>query len=901
MESSMQEKTITSDPFYRRTWIIVLAAVAALFLLLLVVLPHGISYGLQRWLLANGGEAVQLDDVDFNVFTGRATVTNLNIAVDGQTRLVISSLGFDVDWMPLFSKHVTVKVLTFEDVDITIIQAPDGSLRIGGISLPVAEDKVEEVAAEPWGLGLEELKITNSSITYQSPELQLVTHIESLALSHLVTWMTDPAKLVVAATVNDAPVILDGRLPPLSDGFGFKGRLGVTSLHLHPFAAFAESAVTGLGGQFSMSSELDMLLSPEKSLTVSHVGVLGLGGLSLEQAGRQLGYAGLQWEGDVKLVTAVDGESLDLELQGALAGKELEITDTDFQLNYAGQQWQGAITVNMPAGDGDTRVSLQGKLTGDDLVVLVPAEELSLSHGRFLWEGNVAVGSGVSTTVTAGGSLQISKLGADVADGKVNLVGIDALTIENLGLLENGDMTVTGVSITDAVFAKDAQGTGGQENKEGSVLSAGLITADTIEVVAGNQIAIGYLEWRDVISLIQRDPDGEWRPVRIVDTLPFTGADSKETPPAAESEIDAPAGRVRVGELRITGDSAIVLEDKTVKPPFKMRLTITEAVMKNIDNGQPGQNSPISIKGRISKHSHISVKGMLQPFAARPTLDLTNHVDGISLPQLTPYTVDALGYALESGHLDADSTLKINKGLIESENKLVIRGLELRPMNNASQEKLETQLAVPLNTALDMLRDKHDTITLDLPVNGNVDSPDFDISDVINTAVSKALRQGSMTYLKVALQPYGALITLAEMAGDAATKVRLQPVGFEPGSSAVAENAIGYLEKVAGVLKDRPEVNIKICGLAVSDDRVALSGQAPAAPAPEKNPDVKTAKILEPVTDEQLLALARARAGFVKSHLIERHAVNGSRLVACEPHIDSDEDDDQAPRVDLLI
>jgi hypothetical protein len=894
----MQEKTSAKDPFYRRTWLIVLAAVATLFLLLLVVLPHGISYGLQNWLRANGGESVQLEDIDFNVFTGRATVTNLNIAVDGQPRLIISKLGLDVDWMPLFSKHVTVKVLNFEDVDITILQTPEGSLRIGGISLPVAGDEVTETPAEPWGFGLEELKITNSSITWLSPQLQLVTRIESLALSHLVTWMTDPAQLLVAATVNDAPVILDGRLPPLSDGFGFKGKLSVTSLHLHPFAVLAESAVSGLGGQFSMSSELDVLLTPENSLTVSHAGVLGLDGLSLQQAGRQLSYAGLQWEGDVKLATALESGSLDLELQGTLAGKELGIADDDYQLKYAGQQWNGAITVNMAGGSGDTGVSLQGKLTGDDMAVLVPAEKLSLSHAGFLWEGDVAVVNGEATSVTSGGRLHISKLGADVADSKVNLVGIDALGIENLGLLENGNVMLAGVTITDAVFAKDAQGTAGEESKDGSVLSAGLITADTIEVVAGNQVAIGHLEWRDVISLIQRDSDGEWRPVRIVDTLPFTGTDAEQVPPATEANTEAPPGRVRVAELSITGDSAIVLEDSTVKPPFNMRLTLTEAVMKNIDNGQPGQNSPLSIKGRISKHSHISVQGTIQPFAARPTLDLKNHVDGISLPQLSAYTVDALGYGLESGHLDADSTLKINKGLIESENKLVIRGLELRAMNNASQEKLEKQLTVPLNTALNMLRDKHDTITLDLPVSGNVDSPDFDISDVVNTAVSKALRQGSMTYLKVALQPYGALITLAEMAGDAATRVRLQPVGFEPGSSIAAEGALGYLEKVAGVLKDRPEVNIKICGLAVADDRLALSEPAPAT---EKNPDAKAAKGSESVTDEQLLDLARARADFVKSHLIGKHAVNGSRLVACKPHIDSGEDDDQAPRVDLLI
>jgi hypothetical protein len=987
MEMTMQEKTTSSQPVYRRTWVAVLAAVALLFLLVLVVLPYGISYGLHQWLLANGGEDVQLEDVDFNVFTGRATVTDLNVTADGQVRLVIPRLELDVDWMPLFSKHVAAKAIVFDGVKITIIQAPDGSMRIGGISLPATEGTTDEAAGEPWGLGLEELEIINTSITYQSPDLQLVTHLERLRLSHLVTWTTDPAQLVLNGTVNDAPVMLDGQLPPLSDGFGYTGKLDITSLRLHAFATLAESALTGLGGQLSLDSELDVLLTPGESLTVSHSGLFGLDGLTLEQEGRQINYAGLQWQGEMKLASAVDSGGLDLELQGTITGKDLGVADNDFQLSYAGlqwqgemklasavdnggldldlqgtitgkdlgvadndfqlsyaglqwqgemklasavdnggldldlqgtingndlgvagddyqlsyagQQWTGALSLNAAAGKGSTDIKLQGTVTGDDLAVLVPAEDLSVYHGKFLWEGAVAVEAGEETAVAAEGRLQLGKLGADIADKNANLVSINDLTIEKLNLHDDGGVTVTGLNITDAVFAKNPEEKASKKGREGSVLSAGLITADSIQVTADNQVAIGVLEWRDVISLIQRAPDGVWRPVRIVDTLPFANRDAEAPQPAAESGTDAPAGRVRVDEISITGDSAIILEDATVKPPFNLRLTVTEAILKNVDSGQPDLNSPLSIKGRISKHSNISIKGTQQLFAESPTLDLTNHVDGISLPQLTPYTVEALGYALESGHLDADSTLKINRGKIDNQNHLVIRGLKITPVDNEGREKLDSQLTVSLDTALGMLRDKNDTIKLDLPVSGDIDSPDFDISDIINTAVSKAITQGSMTYLKLALQPYGSLITVAQMAGEAAMKVRLQPVGFEPGLVKSVGEAGSYLKKVAGIMKDRPEVNIKICGLAVAADRIALAGGTAPKEADSKTADsIKGGK---PVTDQQLLDLAKQRAGFVKDELVTKYGVTASRLVACTPHIDDAEDDDIMPRVDLLI
>ncbi len=112
MEKILQQKTPSQRPLYKRTWLIVLAAVAALFVLLLVILPHGISYGLHQWLLANGGDEVQLEDIDFNVFTGKASVTNLDVFVDGQSLLLIPKLELDVDWMPLFSERVDVRAIT---------------------------------------------------------------------------------------------------------------------------------------------------------------------------------------------------------------------------------------------------------------------------------------------------------------------------------------------------------------------------------------------------------------------------------------------------------------------------------------------------------------------------------------------------------------------------------------------------------------------------------------------------------------------------------------------------------------------------------------------------------------------------------------------------------------------
>ena len=45
--------------------------------------------------------------------------------------------------------------------------------------------------------------------------------------------------------ISARPCMLDGQLPPLSDGLGLTGKLDITSLRLQAFATHAESAVAG--------------------------------------------------------------------------------------------------------------------------------------------------------------------------------------------------------------------------------------------------------------------------------------------------------------------------------------------------------------------------------------------------------------------------------------------------------------------------------------------------------------------------------------------------------------------------------------------------------------------------------------------------------------------------------
>jgi outer membrane protein OmpA-like peptidoglycan-associated protein len=236
---------------------------------------------------------------------------------------------------------------------------------------------------------------------------------------------------------------------------------------------------------------------------------------------------------------------------------------------------------------------------------------------------------------------------------------------------------------------------------------------------------------------------------------------------------------------------------------------------------------------------------------------------------------------------------------MEGEATLLLHQLSLQSTD--SEDGLASKLPVPMDVALDTLRDKNNTIKLNIPIKGDADQPEFDISDAINQAVAKAVVLGASTYLKYVLQPYGSLLMVAEYAGEAATRVRLDPIEFEPGQAALDDTDRDYLSKVAQILKDRPQIAIKLCGVAVKRDALHLQQQRSKDKKEKSDKSGSMAEI--PVDTEQLRTLAEQRAAAVKDYLIEHFQAPANRIVGCRPRIETDESEktDRIPRTDILI
>jgi len=165
-----------------------------------------------------------------------------------------------------------------------------------------------------------------------------------------------------------------------------------------------------------------------------------------------------------------------------------------------------------------------------------------------------------------------------------------------------------------------------------------------------------------------------------------------------------------------------------------------------------------------------------------------------------------------------------------------------------------------------MVRDRKGRVALTLPIEGDLRDPRFDAAPIMARALKQALTQAATAYAVYAIQPYGAALLLTQIAGKTVFKLRFDPLPFAPGKAETDSLPGDYLDKLAGLLRDRPGITLKICG-------IATPGDASALPKDQRDPDT--------LTD-----LARRRSLAVKAALVER-GIDDTRLLVCKPRLDS--------------
>lgn len=836
-----------------------LTVLLLVFLLVLVALPYGIKWILQDQLRERGAVSVTISDVNFNPFKGTLVIQDLDVRAPDGGQLRAQYAFVDIDWLGLFERHINLRNIQLNSADVTLRLAEDGKWYLAGLSEPIVDparpaEPEPDAEARPWTVQLQSLSLKSTRLGYAMPRWEAGLDIEALDILEFNTRNVDQTTHIdFSGELNDAPIRITAELSPFAETPEYRLNTRVQALRLSQFQAFLPEGWSLAAGQFMVDGD---------------------------------------WR-----IRQPEAAAWSIDYTGQLALAEADLAHPGMKLSSGSLDWNGAIGLTLPAGDATPSLTLEGELSNTGLDLQATEPGLSVKREKMTFTGTVEIADlSDPTGLSLAGSVDNRGLQVRQLEPARGLLDADRLQVQDLAIAGLDDIRVASVT------ASGLQALTSEEEAEAVFASPGVAISD-IRFEARQRLKVNEVALGEVRIHLLREADGGWRGLSV----PAEAAAAQEPQAAAGGEApeESEPVKVSIDTLTLAGGSTFTFTDRAVEPAYVNEVNLERFQLEQIDTGAPDTPLQLALEAKSEKYSGLTADGWIKPFGENLSSDIELSIEHLSLPPLSPYMAMTTGYLIRSGSVSVDSQIDIDAGQMNIRNDLRLDQFHVEPLSEEQRQRIDQKLSMPLNTALSTLRDDNDNITLSLPVTGSVTDPDFDISNVINKAMAKALKTAAVSYIKFALQPYGSLIAIGQFVGEKMSHIRLEPVVFDNGSAALGHDAGQYLQKIGELLQNRPELQLRICGYAVPADREALHEQrlvkagsaaetdkASAAPAGDDKAAAQTepSPEIEPVADQTLLELAEQRARAIQDSLVQSHGVDSGRLFVCQPELESDPD-----------
>jgi len=325
--------------------------------------------------------------------------------------------------------------------------------------------------------------------------------------------------------------------------------------------------------------------------------------------------------------------------------------------------------------------------------------------------------------------------------------------------------------------------------------------------VAPARLQIGTITLVGPAVNVVRDSNGTHNVERIVRSSP-----SDESAPAGEttSSDGEPGFIFRIGQLMLE-EGAISYTDRTLDPTFATRFDQLRGSVTGLSNVAP-QQGQISIQGRVGDVATMTLDGSVGALGTDDTSDLKLTMENVSLPMLSPYFGRYLGYSVDSGKLKLDLDYEFSGSRLDAANSVILDRLEL-----GGPVPSDEAVSAPVKLGLALLRDRQGVIDINLPISGDLESPDFSIGQVV-------MRTFVNLVAKAATSPFSMLGSIADFAGLSGEE--LGNVRFEAGRTELADGEGVKLEALGKALNERPGLALNVRGaVAPEADGDALRRQ----------------------------------------------------------------------------
>ncbi|MFK7700400.1 DUF748 domain-containing protein [Pseudomonas caspiana] len=812
----------------------------------------------------------RLERIEFNPYSLELTLWGLNIGAPGKEQVGFEKLYTNLQIDSLWTRALHLQAVELVKPKTELLFGKDGTLNLTQLfNLPPSEPAVpDEPASKPFPLRIDEIKLAEGYVHFQdlrpSEPIEFLYDKLNLELKNLSTLPEDNADMtLVAAGPEGGQIDWVGRisLVPITS----EGTLKVTDGKMKVWWPYVRDAVPLVlkDGLLNFSTAYSLNLSKETELKLTNT-ALSIAPFAIDAPdGRPL--ARLQ-RLDVtdssidlakQLVTVGKIRSTKLETWAALEADG----QLDWQKLFASQPAKPAakpaatpapkpavddkaapapatVDVQPPAAKPaeaskpwqvllkdvqlrDYQVHLADRSQKEPVALDLGPLNLDLQNFDSLNKSpftlKLDTGVGKQGKITAAGDVNLNPVSAklQVATKDIDLrvaqayispfiqlelrsgmlgsdLAVDLKSTEPLAFSINGKAQVEQLHTLDTLKKRD-------------FLKWQKLTLEGLNYEHGNALNIAKVNLEQPYARFMINND---RTTNIDDLLIPQPAD--KTPAAktsASASKEKPLG-IRIGEVNINDGSAN-FADFSLTPNFATAIQQLNGRIGTLDNRQSNP-ATVNVDGKVDRYAPVTIKGSLNPFDPMSALDIATSFKRVELTTLTPYSGKFAGYRIRKGRLNLDLHYKITKGQLQAENKVVVEQLELG-------EKVDSPDAVdlPLKLAVALLKDTNGKISIELPVSGDLNNPQFSVMPIVWQTLRNLV-------VRAAAAPFKFIGGLVSGGGSE----DLSSVRFAPGATDLSPDTQKALDKLAAALKERPTLRLEIEGTsAASSDGPFLAQQ----------------------------------------------------------------------------
>lgn len=896
----------------RSRFIIAVLILMTLLLVLRLALSPGIIYGATSWLKDQGIDA-NIESIEINIIKGSVQLINATGNKDGKQLFNVGLIEIHWQWQPLSKQTIEISKIALDALSINIKQYQDAII-IGGVQLSLAQTETQPEMqaatqaatqaetptktqqrnkANTWAAALGEINFSNLKVCYLQHTTTLAKASEQ---SKFIDYCLDLEKMLWAGKILYAS---DTSAQHTSD---------------IPLTLTGEFTLNGLS---ITDNKLNRKLLTSKSNTLDKVVISGLNKLHINRL--QMNQLSLLQRNDKQHIDAVRFSHLiidDIKLSNlnSLAIDSIEVSKPGLYLvketasKWELEQWLPASKVESqtpnkktketkPENDVSSFQFTLNKIIIDDSDFCYLDKQSSLYYCLLLkqlnFKGDLHFDSHAAQITANEKILQgnITLLGANIHNHNIsrNLLDFKSLSLSNIGIDYANNITISDFELA-SLTALQRSDKADDNSLAFDMLAFDTLAFDTLAInntkLNTQEVSVNAITLDGLSGNFSKNKKGNWEHDKWLNHTEKTNDDSSVS---AESHIKAAEENtnnpliIALSKLSVDTEKEILFTDNSTTPVTKAGLKKLKLELSDLYTNKPNSNTNFKLFAKTTRHSTIDIAGTAKPFAEKISIDANGKLKGFDLRAVSATSKKAIGHTIKSGQLDADLTLLAVDGELDSNIALSLYHFNIKASSKQDAEKLDEKFGMPLNQTLLLLRDKDDSIHLDIPITGNVNNPNFNPMDAIIKATSKAATVTLITFYT----PYGLIYAGGNLAFNLATALNFDPIDFSPGESQLSDSSKQQLDSLSKLLTEKPHVHLTLCGVTNQQDIIKLY---PDLKARQDNKNTTTEKTLTSEQIQQLQQLAQRRQVNSKTYLVENSGIEHNRLILCQPEHNTEED-----------